>query len=424
MTGASGRIRTCGTWYRKPVLYPLSYGGSGRRRPYNPARRTVKPVRDRNRRAPIGLAGEPRPALHRPSSTSSRPSWPTAALDLPDGVPTDGDGGAAAPEGPRRLRHQRRDAAGQEGRHQPAGPRRAAAPRGWPRPTGIAAVEVAGPGFLNITVEAGAQGQVAADIVAAGAAYGHTDSPGRASGSTSSSSRPTRPARCTSATPAGRSSATRSRRVLEAAGAEVTREFYINDRGNQMDLFGASLEAARARSSRCPRTATRAPTSPTSPQRSSPSSPSILDLARAASGWSPSARPGYALQLTEQQDQLDGFHTHFDVWFSEREPARRAATVVADALEKLTRPGPPLRRRRRAVDAHHRLRRRQGPGADPDQRRADLLRLRHRLLRQQAGARLRPLHLPARRRPPRLRRPAAGDGRLRRRRPRRRHSRC
>ena len=33
-------------------------------------------------------------------------------------------------------------------------------------------------------------------------------------------------------------------RVLQAAGAEVTREFYINDRGNQMDLFGASLEAA------------------------------------------------------------------------------------------------------------------------------------------------------------------------------------
>ena len=29
--GASGRIRTCGTWYRKPVLYPLSYGGRRRR---------------------------------------------------------------------------------------------------------------------------------------------------------------------------------------------------------------------------------------------------------------------------------------------------------------------------------------------------------------------------------------------------------
>jgi arginyl-tRNA synthetase len=31
--------------------------------------------------------------------------------------------------------------------------------------------------------------------------------------------------------------------VLTAAGAHVTREFYINDRGNQMDLFGQSVEA-------------------------------------------------------------------------------------------------------------------------------------------------------------------------------------
>jgi hypothetical protein len=30
--GASGRIRTCDTWYRKPVLYPLSYGGLRQRR--------------------------------------------------------------------------------------------------------------------------------------------------------------------------------------------------------------------------------------------------------------------------------------------------------------------------------------------------------------------------------------------------------
>ncbi len=37
---------------------------------------------------------------------------------------------------------------------------------------GIGAVDIAGPGFLNITVEKGAQGQVAADIVAAGTAYG------------------------------------------------------------------------------------------------------------------------------------------------------------------------------------------------------------------------------------------------------------
>jgi arginyl-tRNA synthetase len=41
---------------------------------------------------------------------------------------------------------------------------------------GVEAVAVAGPGFLNITVSADAQGQIAADIVAAGSAYGHNDS--------------------------------------------------------------------------------------------------------------------------------------------------------------------------------------------------------------------------------------------------------
>ena len=74
---------------------------------------------------------------------------------------------------------------------------------------GIAAVDVAGPGFLNITVEAGAQGAVAADVVAAGELYGHSEALAGQK-STWSSSRPTRPVRCTSATPAGRSSGTRS----------------------------------------------------------------------------------------------------------------------------------------------------------------------------------------------------------------------
>ena len=40
---------------------------------------------------------------------------------------------------------------------------------------GIAGVEVAGPGFLNISVAAGAQGQVADDVVAAGPSYGGSE---------------------------------------------------------------------------------------------------------------------------------------------------------------------------------------------------------------------------------------------------------
>ena len=82
-------------------------------------------------------------------------------------------------------------------------------------------------------------------------------------------------------------------------------------------------------------------------------------------------------------------------------------------VRQAPRAGPPVRGRRRHLDAHHRLRRRQGPRAGALRRRAHLLRVRHRVLRQQARARLRPVHLPARRRPPRLRRPARGDGRLR-----------
>ena len=49
--GASGRIRTCGTWYRKPVLYPLSYGGiaplkRGCAEPYNRLTCDVQPARE------------------------------------------------------------------------------------------------------------------------------------------------------------------------------------------------------------------------------------------------------------------------------------------------------------------------------------------------------------------------------------------
>ena len=65
--------------------------------------------------------------------------------------------------------------------------------------------------------------------------------------STSSSCRPTRPARSTSATRAGRSSATCSSRVLEAGGQRVTREYYFNDSGGQIDNLGASVAAHPAR---------------------------------------------------------------------------------------------------------------------------------------------------------------------------------
>ena len=61
----------------------------------------------------------------------------------------------------------------------------------------------------------------------------------------SSTSRPTRPARCTSATAAARSSATRWPTLLQKAGFAVTREYYINDAGAQVDALARSLALLR-----------------------------------------------------------------------------------------------------------------------------------------------------------------------------------
>src|SRR3954449_34051 len=197
---------------------------------------------------------------------------------------------------------------------------------------GISAVEVAGPGFLNITVEAGAQGQIAAEIVAAGAAYGtSTVLTGQKFDVEFISANPTGPLHLGHTRWAVLGDAIG--RVLAAAGATVTREFYINDRGNQMNLFGASIRAA----------ATGEPT-----PEDGYHGEYIADLAKQIVGADPAIldlpgdeqlvafrEAGYALQLKEQQDQLDAFNTHFDVWFSERELHDSGAVEHAiDVLEK------------------------------------------------------------------------------------------
>ena len=103
----------------------------------------------------------------------------------------------------------------------------------------------------------------------------------------------------------------------------------------------------------------------------------------------------------------------------QREGPARQGRARRRPCQRLTAAGPRLRAGRRDLAAHDRLRRRQGPGAGQEQRRADVLPRRLRLLPRQAGARLRQGRHHARRRPPRLRRPLQGAGRGLRRRPRR-----
>ena len=197
---------------------------------------------------------------------------------------------------------------------------------------GVGGVDVAGPGFLNITVEAGAQGQVAADVVAAGASYGHSEVlAGQRIDVEFISANPTGPLHLGHTRWAVVGDAIG--RVLAAAGAEVTREFYVNDRGNQMNLFGASIEAA-ALGRPIPADGYHGAYIADLAATIVAADPGVLDLDGEARTVA-FREAGYARQLAEQQEQLDSFNTHFDVWFSERQLHDQGAVEHAlDVLEK------------------------------------------------------------------------------------------
>ncbi len=180
---------------------------------------------------------------------------------------------------------------------------------------GIARLDIAGPGFINITLAADAQGRITADIVAAGSAYGRIDAlSGTAVNLEFISANPTGPLHLGHTRWAAVGDA--MARVLAAAGAEVDREFYINDRGVQMDKFGMSLEA-RAVGEQPPEGGYQGEYIKDLAERIVANDPGILDLP-ADQRWVAFREAGYALQLQQQKDVLDNFRTHFDVWYSER----------------------------------------------------------------------------------------------------------
>jgi arginyl-tRNA synthetase len=112
---------------------------------------------------------------------------------------------------------------------------------------GVKSVDVAGPGFLNIVLDAAAAGELARTIVEAGTGYGRNDAAaGQKVNLEFVSANPTGPVHLggTRWAAVGDSLA----RILQAGGAEVTREYYFNDHGAQIDRFARSLLAvARGR---------------------------------------------------------------------------------------------------------------------------------------------------------------------------------
>ncbi len=176
-------------------------------------------------------------------------------------------------------------------------------------------VSVAGPGFVNIQLSAQTQGEIAQRVVNLGAAYGRNDAlMGKSFNVEFISANPTGPLHLGHTRWAAVGDALA--RVLAAAGADVTTEFYINDRGVQMDKFGASVMAA-SRGEAVPEDGYHGGY--------------ILDLAARIIREHPEfhqlpageqlvafREEACALQLQQQKDVLELFRTHFDVWSSER----------------------------------------------------------------------------------------------------------
>ena len=199
---------------------------------------------------------------------------------------------------------------------------------------GIASVEIAGPGFLNIRIEASAQGVVASDVVSAGDEYGRSDTlSGRRFNVEFISANPTGPLHLGHTRWAAVGDAIAA--VLDAAGADVDREFYINDRGVQMNLFGASLMAA-AHGQPAPENGYQGAYIGELAAQVVAAQPTIMDLPDDEQLIA-FREAGYELQIRQQQETLNTFHTYFDTWFSER--SLHADGGVERALEKLREQG-------------------------------------------------------------------------------------
>jgi arginyl-tRNA synthetase len=182
-------------------------------------------------------------------------------------------------------------------------------------PAGISKVDIAGPGFINITLESASQGVVVTEILTGGKKFGTSNLlAGKKINLEFVSANPTGPLHLghTRWAAVGDSLG----RVLAAAGAQVSREFYVNDRGNQMDLFGASIRAAALGKAR-PEDGYHGEYIEDLAKEIVKSNPQITQLAESES-ISAFTQAGYKLQLDQQRKVLDNFGTHFDTWFSER----------------------------------------------------------------------------------------------------------
>jgi len=195
---------------------------------------------------------------------------------------------------------------------------------------GVAAVDVAGPGFLNVTLDSAAQGALVETIVAAGSAYGHTDTlAGQTINLEFVSANPTGDLHLAHVRWAAVGDA--MTRLLKASGADVTTEYYFNDAGSQIDRFANSLYAA-AHGEQVPADGYHGEYVVEVAKQVMSAHPDVLDQAR------DEALDVFRVHGIEQmfgriRSALDRFGVHFDVYFNEGDLHRLGR--IEETVERL-----------------------------------------------------------------------------------------
>ncbi|MFI5532682.1 arginine--tRNA ligase [Kitasatospora sp. NPDC051853] len=199
---------------------------------------------------------------------------------------------------------------------------------------GVSKVDIAGPGFLNITLDAATQGELARTIVEAGPAYGRNDAlKGLKINLEFVSANPTGPIHIGGVRWAavGDSLA----RVLKATGAEVTTEYYLNDAGVQIGKFAASLQAA-ANGRPAPEDGYVGEYIVDIAKTLVANVPGVLDLPEDEQ-VQVFRTEGLKLMVAEIKRSMDEFGTDFDVWFSEK--TLHDSGAVEKSIERLREQG-------------------------------------------------------------------------------------
>ncbi|WP_372467085.1 arginine--tRNA ligase [Microbacterium maritypicum] len=204
---------------------------------------------------------------------------------------------------------------------------------------GIASAEVAGPGFINIRLDAAAAGALAKVIVDAGTAYGtNTSQEGVSVNVEFVSANPTGPLHIAHTRWAALGDSIV--RLLLASGARAVREYYINDAGAQMDRFAVSILAA-AKGEPTPEGGYPGAYIATLAGRVLEARPDLLQLPESEQS-SVALELAYEFQLAEIKSSLDRFNVPFDVWFSERTLHAKDASgtsLIDQAVDRLREQG-------------------------------------------------------------------------------------